>query len=161
MTQRMGILSIETGGIMLASEYGYWVSPGKAIRSGAASKFIRERRNEIEKRRQTANEWAVWVPLAAFVLFLFIAGAMDEASWGLAVALGLPALLGRLVLKTVGADTPDPIAKLVEEQPWQAWPCRVEEIGGDTSTPRKRRMSLLALDRSVVRVFDGQMPEEV
>ncbi|MEU1035911.1 hypothetical protein ABZ402_46030 [Streptomyces mirabilis] len=146
---------------MLAREYGYWVSPGNAIRSGAASAFMRERRNEIVKRRQSANEWAGWVLLAALLLFLFIGAAMGGASWGLAVALGLPALLGWLVFKTVGADTPDPVAKLVEEQPWQAWPCRVEEIDGDTSTPRKRRTLLLAPDGSVVRVFDGQMPEEV
>ncbi|MFD5752259.1 hypothetical protein [Streptomyces sp. NPDC127033] len=146
---------------MLAREYGYWVSPGKAIRSGATSAFMRERRNKIEKQRQSANEWAVGVPFTAFLLFLFIAGTMDNASWGLATALGAPALLACLVLKALGADAPDPVAKLVEKQPWQAWPCRVEEISGDTSVLGKRRILLLASDGSVVRGFDGQMPEEV
>lgn len=146
---------------MLAREYGYWVSPGKAIRSGAASAFMRERRNQIAKRRQSANQWAGWVPFAALLLFWFIAATTGGASWGLAVVIAPPAFLVWLLVKTMGADTPDPVGKLVEEQPWQAWPCRVEEISGETSTPGKRRVLLLAPDRSVVRGFDGPMPEEV
>ncbi|MFF4173044.1 hypothetical protein [Streptomyces sp. NPDC001744] len=140
---------------MQAQRFGYAVSPSAAIDVGTTSDHLADRKRRGRRRFRTtllvlavmcggAGAWAAsegrpdWIPAALPLL--------------LALPVGLVAGCAR-ELYVISSVT-----RWVNRGPWQAWPCRMEEL---PDKPHLRRILMLGPDGTVARELWSEVPVPV
>ncbi|MFI1421668.1 hypothetical protein ACH4VX_27585 [Streptomyces sp. NPDC020731] len=134
---------------MLAEEYGYQVSPHPAAGTPGV-------RAQVEQAGKAAHRAVLWTSLFALLLVLVVSAVFGAEL--------LPFLAGPVALGLVAAWismtrlAPKRLLRILGNNRWQVWPCRLEEVPGESS---ERRVVLLAPDKSVAASFRGAVPTDV
>ncbi|MFI2427496.1 hypothetical protein ACH5A7_25945 [Streptomyces sp. NPDC018955] len=111
---------------------------------------------QVERFKEIANRRILWVaPL--MLLLVFAATAVTDTGLFPFVAgpVGACFVLGWVL--TV-KSAPKKTLRILADNRWQVWPCRLEAIPGKSL---ERRILLLAPDKSVAASFRGRVPKDV
>ncbi len=134
---------------MLAEEYGYQVSPRPAVDTPGV-------RAQVERIGRITSRRILW----AAPLMLLLAFAVSAVSdTGLFPFVAGPIVAGFALGWVLTAKlAPKRMSRILENNRWQVWPCRLEEVPGKSF---ERRVLLLAPDKSVAASFRGNVPNDV
>ncbi|WP_326692109.1 hypothetical protein OIE63_36510 [Streptomyces sp. NBC_01795] len=136
---------------MLAEEYGYQVSAGRAADIPGVMDILRSSQRRSRQRRVSgvvvlACFGALWVfPATHLILFavaFLFSPIVITVLW--------------VMISDAGWPNTTELMRLAQQHPFQAWPCQVEE---DRKGWNSKRIQLLAPDGSVAREFRTKMPD--
>ncbi|MFI1577885.1 hypothetical protein [Embleya sp. NPDC020630] len=168
-----------------ARQFGYQVSPLKAIDTPAARAYTDELYHAADRQIRGVRLWSL--PIAGLlatgdlVLFVVVLGALPV--WGFPI---LAVSGGALIVALAALTSPGPenfvkpARELLSAQPWQVWPARLEDLsredreavaGAGVSTvhhptaqvrrdARLHRLVLLAPDGTAVRTYGVHLPRD-
>ncbi|WP_405940622.1 hypothetical protein [Streptomyces sp. NBC_00207] len=139
---------------VLAEEFGYAVSPGPAGRvPGVREKIAEGDRHWRKLRRSNAVCAALLAAGVCGALFSSVLGVAVVAAVAVGLCVGVAAWPSELPARRREA------MEMVRRRPWQVWPCRLEPLGSDASSPMVTAdVLLLAPDRTVAAALRGLMP---
>lgn len=145
---------------MLAREYGYQVSRDCAL-AAAGTNAAAEATGEFDRAAIRTMLWRNGAAFALVALSLLAAYFISEWFASLTV---LAILLWCAVFVIDASRRRPSISKLIVfplgTEPWQAWPCRVEDVRGKANSTTKL-VYLMSPDQQVARAFRTPIPEPV
>ncbi|WP_412078165.1 hypothetical protein ACLF6K_29795 [Streptomyces xanthophaeus] len=141
----------------MAEEFGYGISPGPASRLPGVVGKIAAGDEQWRKTRRTLAVWAgLTVGVVCFAVLSTVSDVRLAPGASTAVILALVVVVG--LLPTSLPPRRREAREMVRNRPWQVWPCRMETVRGDASSPMVvADVLLLAPDRTVVAALRGFM----
>lgn len=149
---------------MLAEEFGYQLSPRPAsAMTPTVGAVVSEELDRAKNAKPDIHPGLAGALLAASILALLLPMNVDNVS----PIPGLFALVMGILMVIVSVHEDTKIkgnlrtmerrAAVALASPWQAWPCRLEELPGGNG----KGMMLLGPDTTVVCTFSSPVPESV
>ncbi|WP_326674843.1 hypothetical protein [Streptomyces sp. NBC_01237] len=146
---------------MMAEEFGYQVSPRPASEMTPTVGAVVNA--ELDRAKSEQNQIPPVLAIPCALVAIFAALLTNDAP-----------LIGRLLLPAIGIamwtssvrdenkikankQAAERRAAVALSSPWQAWPCRLEELPGGQG----KGMMLLAPDKAVACTFSSPVPESI
>ncbi|MFC9008222.1 hypothetical protein [Streptomyces microflavus] len=148
-------------GAMMAEEFGYQVSPRPASEITPTLEAVVNTELDRARKEQTQLPPGFTIPLSLIILLVVLLNndgpsIMRLLLAALAITMGIWSVVDEDKIRG-NKQAAERKAAVALSSPWQAWPCRLEELPGG----KGKGMMLLGPDKTVACTFSSPVPESI